>query len=131
MAATAGMLGVQLPVGTAEDSVNVAPYLMGAKPPKPIRTEIVHHGLSSLRGYRRDFWKLINGRGSGGFSPDPVTTIYDPPGQLYDLAADLGERNNLYFEHRDLVCILSKALAQARCESTSNRGVLRTFALSE
>jgi hypothetical protein len=97
----------------------------------PIRKEIVHHGISSLYGYRRDYWKLIDGRGSGGFSPDPATTIYDPPGQLYDLEADLGERRNLYFERGDLVYTLSKALAQARHERTSNDGVLRTFALSE
>ena len=131
MAATAGLLGVELPVRAAEDSANIAPYLMGEKTTEPVRTEIVHHSISSLYGYRRDFWKLIDGRGSGGFSPDPVTTIYDPPGQLYNLTADVGEGYNLYFEREDLVCTLSKALAQVRYERTSNRGVLRTFALSE
>ena len=131
MATTSGILGVDLPDGAAQDSVDISPYLLGDGGTGPLRTEIVHHGLSGLYGYRRGFWKLIDGRGSGGFSPDPPTSIYDPPGQLYDLAADLGERHNFYFSQRDRVCALSEALAQARCVPTSHRGMLRTFALSE
>jgi hypothetical protein len=50
---------------------------------------------------------------------------------LYNLAADLAERVNLYVEQRNLVCTLSQALARARCEATASKGVLRTFALSE
>ena len=33
-------------------------------------------------GIRRDDWKLIDGTGSGGFSPSPRVTSLDPPAQL-------------------------------------------------
>jgi hypothetical protein len=49
---------------------------------------------------RKGPWKLIKGRGSGGFSA-PVT--YEPKpgeakGQLYDLEKDSSETNNLYLK---------------------------------
>ncbi len=59
-------------------------------------------------------WKLINQLGSGGFSkpgriePGPG----DPEGQLYNLASDPGETNNLYLENPDIVAHLSSELDQ-------------------
>jgi hypothetical protein len=43
-------------------------------------------------------WKLIEGLGSGGFSPPAKLTPGpgEPAGQLYDLAADLAETTNRF-----------------------------------
>lgn len=60
--------------------------------------------------------KLIKGLGSGGFStprkvkPEPN----GPAGQLYDLAADLDESENLYLERSAQVKKMSARLEQIR-----------------
>ena len=59
-------------------------------------------------------WKLIDQLGSGGFSkpnhiePGPG----DPPGQLYNLAEDPGETNNVYLEHPEIVERLKSEMKQ-------------------
>ena len=114
MATCAAIVGQDLPAGSAEDSLNILPYLLGQETEQPIRRELVHHGSKGLYGIRRDDWKLIMGQGSGGFSPDPATTVYDPPQQLYNMRADIRERTNLYFERPDIVCELTEVFARHR-----------------
>ena len=65
---------------------------------------------------RRGRWKLIEGLGSGGFTaPRRVEPEGDaPPGQLYDLAADPGETNDVYLEHPDVVAELTRWLDAIR-----------------
>jgi arylsulfatase A len=59
-------------------------------------------------------WKLINQLGSGGFSkpahiqPGPG----DPEGQLYNLALDPGESDNVYLEHPEIVARLASEMKQ-------------------
>jgi arylsulfatase A-like enzyme len=108
LATCAAILDRDLPTHTAEDSLNIFPYLLGEQPERPIRTELVHQGYHGLYGIRKGNWKLIFGQGSGGLSPDPPTTIYDPPQQLYNIYEDIRERKNLYFQHPEQVECLTK-----------------------
>jgi hypothetical protein len=66
-------------------------------------------------------WKLITALGSGGFSnPKRVTPAAgDPPGQLYNLAEDIGETKNLYASRPDIVGRLSKKLDEIRSQQRS------------
>ena len=70
---------------------------------------------------RQGPWKLIEGRGSGGFSeprriePGPG----EPPGQLYNLAEDPAETNNLYLDRPDIVERLAGVLEQYRQQGHS------------
>lgn len=108
----AAILERDLPAHTAEDSLNILPYLLGEQPERPIRTELVHQGYHGLYGIRKENWKLIFSQGSGGLSPDPHTTVYDPPQQLYNMHEDIRERKNLYFQHPDQVESLTTVFAR-------------------
>ena len=109
----ATLVGHDVPENAAEDSYDLLPALLGTAPDKPIRDHIVHHSSNGTFAIRQGRWKLILGRGSGGF------TRYKPPkdspkGQLYDLVADPGERENLYARHPDIVKRLSAQLSAMR-----------------
>lgn len=92
-AAFAALVGHPLPAGAAPDSVNVLPALLGEL--KEGRDHLVEHagGL----GLRKGPWKYIPPRGRG-------------PGELYNLADDLGETKNLAAGNPDLVRDLSALL---------------------
>ena len=121
----AAITGGILPHGAAEDGRDISPALFDCertesqceKDPAESdgrRTTIVHHSVYGHFSFRRDNYKLILGStGSGGWPP-PSDGPPDPdsPGQLYDLGADPGERNNLYFSRADLVRDLSNSLAR-------------------
>ena len=61
---------------------------------KRTKRHIVHHSIDGMFAIRKGQWKLIEGRGSGGWSSkgDPN----DLPGQLYDMKEDPYETNNLF-----------------------------------
>ena len=87
-------------VASAIDSYSILPVLLGNQNSTSIPQTIVNESSHGLFAVRKGSWKLIKGRGSGGFSA-PVT--YDPKpgeakGQLYDLEKDASETTNLYLK---------------------------------
>lgn len=101
----AGILGVPLPAGAGEDSVSLLPILRGGR--DPAREHGVSYSSNGLPALRQGTWKIIFGRGSGGHSKAAA----DPaPGQLYDLATDLGETKNLWNDHPEIVAELTAAM---------------------
>jgi len=111
MATVAGVLGFPLPNQAAEDSFNLLPAWLG-KNTKPIRPDIIHHSIDGVFSIRQGNWKLEQGLGSGGFTlpakVDPAPG--GPKGQLYDLAHDPEEKENLYQKRTDIVDSLSTLL---------------------
>jgi len=114
LATFAEIVGAKLPAGAGEDSVSILPVLLGRKLDKPVRRTLIHP--AGLYGIRCGKWKLIAGLGSGGFSKPRrrKPAAGEPPGQLYDLQADLGETKNLYAERPEVVEKLTKLLEQQR-----------------
>jgi arylsulfatase A-like enzyme len=112
MATAAGIVNFKLPDGAAEDSFDLLPALLG-RARSPIRQAVVHHSNQGMFSIRMQNWKLELGLGSGGFTvparldPEPG----GPPGQLYDLAKDPQETDNVYLKHPDVVARLSALLA--------------------
>jgi arylsulfatase A len=112
MATCANLVGERLPEEAGEDSYDVTPALLGTPHRTPIREATVHHALIGMFAIRRGDWKLILGRGSGGFTlpqylpPAPG----EPEGQLYNLAEDPGEARDLYTQRPDLVKELTALL---------------------
>lgn len=96
MATVAEVIGQPLPDQTAEDSVSLLPLLMGRD--KPIRETAIHHSLRGSFAIRSGHWKLVESRGSGGFSQprqvQPKAT--EPQGQLYHLSSDPSETKNVW-----------------------------------
>jgi len=111
-----------LPHSAGPDSYDFAPVLFGEQATdKPVRESLVIKSGSGLMTIRDGDWKLINGLGSGGFTkpsrikPEPG----GPKGQLYNLAEDIGETNNLYKKHPDIVNRLMEKMAHIRAAKGS------------
>ncbi len=112
MATCAALVGQRLPENAGEDSHDILPALLATPHTMPIREATVHHALIGMFAIRRGDWKLILGRGSGGFTlpqyipPQPG----EPAGQLYNLADDPAEAHDLYTQRTDVVNQLTALL---------------------
>jgi arylsulfatase A len=113
-ATCAELLGATLPENAAEDSASFLPLLRGDPPPAPRREGLVHHSAEGEFAIRQGNWKVILCPGSGGWSPptrspspwtQPKVDDFEglPPFQLYDLAKDPAEKNNLAAAHPEVV----------------------------
>ncbi len=110
-ATVADILDVKLPSAGCEDSVSFVPAFSGQEI-QSTRAGVIHHSISGHFAYRQKNWKLILARGSGGWTSPKENEV--PPGtpiaQLYDLAADPGEKVNLYLEKPEIAERLLKQL---------------------
>lgn len=114
LATFAEITGATVPRDAGEDSFSLLPALLGQQPrPRPPVIALSSRGVLSLR---EGSWKLIPALGSGGFSVPATQRPVEsgPTGQLYDLAADPSEQNNLWQQKPDVVSRLSAELDRAR-----------------
>lgn len=118
MATCAEILGAKLPDNAGEDSVSILPALLGTAR-VPIREAVVHHSIKGNFAIRQGQWKLEFCIGSGGWSKGGVE---EPPGQLYDMSKDVGERVNEYREHPEIVSRLTKLLEKYVADGRSIAG---------
>ena len=119
MATLADLVEVTLPENAGPDSFSFADVLTGKQPANSaVRQELVIQSGGGFMTMRDGHWKLIQGLGSGGFSvPRKIKPEAGQPiGQLYNLAADPGETNNVYADHPDIVSKLTQRLQQIRTE---------------
>jgi arylsulfatase A-like enzyme len=123
LATAAEIVGTKLPADAGEDSYSLLPALLAKsdKKGKPIREAIVHHSTDGMFAIRQGEWKLILGLGSGGFS-DPRRAEQkagEAAGQLYNLAKDPAEENNLYQQEPQIVARLSALLEKYKQQGYS------------
>lgn len=104
-ATIADILGYDTKDNEFEDSVSNLPIWFDKEYPKPLREAIVHHSINGSFSLRKGKWKLEMCPGSGGWSyPKPgEETEGLPEVQLYDLSHDIGEKENIYDKHPDVV----------------------------
>ncbi|MEO8659512.1 MAG: arylsulfatase [Bryobacteraceae bacterium] len=120
MATVADLLHVPLPADAGEDSFSILPLLLGLDVGNPIREATVHHSKDGLFAIRQAAWKLVDGRGSGGFSEPAFyqPKAGEPEGELYHVLADPAEKNNLFLQRpeiaRQLKALLEKYKADGR-----------------
>jgi arylsulfatase A-like enzyme len=124
----AGLLAHELPDHAAEDSYDIMPLLRG-NPDQPVREATVHH--SGMAGPKMEFgngfairqgkWKLIHGVGPHGRVRERVKNLPDdhPPGELYDMQADPGEKTNLWNNHPEVVARLVRLLQKYQRDGRS------------
>lgn len=102
-----------------EDGFSLLPVFTGRSGAQ--RTSIVSHSIGGSFAIREDDWKLCLCRGSGGWSA-PKENVAKKQGlpamQLYDLATDPGEQNNLAESHPEkvehLLSLLRKHVQRGR-----------------
>jgi arylsulfatase A-like enzyme len=123
-ATCADILGRPLPDTMAEDSVSILPALRG-RVGKPLREAVVHSAIFGAFSIRQGQWKLELCADSGGWSdpkPGSPEAAKLPRVQLYDLAMDIGETNNVQARHPEVVARLTKLLEQYINDGRSTPG---------
>jgi arylsulfatase A-like enzyme len=83
-----------------EDSNSILNLLLNKDGFKP-REYTINHGINGTFAVRKGKWKLIDAKGSGGWTDNGKNAEYDM--QLYDLEKDIREENNLVADYPDLV----------------------------
>ena len=117
-ATLAAIVGAEIPAGEGQDSLNQSALLLGEELDEPVREELVHHSFEGMFALRRGPWKLIEGRGSGGFT-DPAWRLPaegEAPGRLHHLGRDPSEQKNLWDEEPEVVARLLARLAEIRAD---------------
>jgi arylsulfatase A len=109
IATAADIIGGDKIADSSFDSYSLLPALLQKPDSSLVQKTIINESSHGLYAVRKGAWKLIEGRGSGGFS-NPVS--YQPKpgeakGQLYDIKTDPSETNNLYLEQPKKVDSLS------------------------
>lgn len=117
----AALVDHRLPNDAGEDSYNLLPALLGQGLDQSIREATVHHSLGGTFAIRHGPWKLILGRGSGGFTSPRVIKPKqgEPAGQLYHLGDDPAEQTNLYLDQPGVVSKLTTLLTSYQERGTS------------
>jgi arylsulfatase A-like enzyme len=112
MATAAEITGFRLPADAAEDSFSLLPALLGKKLSKPIREAVVHHSADGVFSIRQGEWKLNMGHGSGGFSlpKKVVSKPGEPEGELFNIAKDPTESDDVYTKNPQVVARLTALL---------------------
>ena len=120
MATVAAVLGTKLPDNTGEDSFNLMPLLKGED--DPIRNHAVSTSIQGVPAIRLGQWKYIPAPGSGGWGKggDASQRI-----QLYNLADDVGETNNLAAEHSERVARMQGLLEELIVKGRSTPGPIQ------
>lgn len=117
LATCADLTHSQIGYNTAEDSYSILPALTGKSGNWPTRKSAILHSINGTFALRKGNWKYIEGKGSGGWSSTGKDT--DPPGQLYDLANDVSENQNLYEQYPGVVKEMQQELDMYRNEGRS------------
>ncbi len=125
MATLAAVVGGEVPSQAAPDSYNFLPVAEGASLLMPLREATVHNTFEDTWGLRQGKWLYIsNTDGEHSKMPESFKklrgyTDFDTEVLLFDLAADLGQRNNLSEEYPDRVKAMDALLQQYRDQGYS------------
>jgi arylsulfatase A-like enzyme len=122
LATTAAIVGEPLPPRNeaAEDSYNVLPALLGRKPDRPIRDAVVVHSADGNFAIRQGPWKWIEGKAHPDTTPGVLkarAVEFHP--QLYNLADDPAEKNDVLDKHPDVARRLEALLNTYRRQGYS------------
>jgi len=116
MATLAAVTGQSIGDYAGEDSYNILPILLNETSNDDVRKDAIHHSLDGMFAIRKGDWKLIEQRGSGGFTEPALIEPADgeAKGQLYNLEADPAETTNVYLENPAIVTELTALLNEYR-----------------
>jgi arylsulfatase A-like enzyme len=109
LATCADILGTKLPADAGVDSFSILPVLRGGESKEATHPFVIHHSIRGNFAIRRGDWKFIAAKGSGGWSKGGD----GKPSQLYDMANDRKETDNLIDEKPDIAAELARLLETA------------------
>ena len=128
-ATVAAISKIEIPDDAAEDSFDLFPAWLDPTHPQ-IRPYLLTQAFGGIRtlSIRKGAWKYIDHSGSGGnrYEADASLKAFEIPddhpdaeGQLYDLASDPGERNNLFETFPERVAELKGLLEKSKVSGRS------------
>jgi arylsulfatase A len=133
-ATVASVVGYELADHVAVDSYDMLPAMLGIQAEeKSIRPYMLTQCFRSQFQIRKGNWKYLDHLGSGGNSYDRgILKEYAKPemapkatGQLFNLASDPGETNNLFFKEREkreqMQELLKKLIVKGGRSAPTNR----------
>ncbi len=126
LATAADLTKYKLSDNEGEDSYSFLSYLTGKEAREP-REYTVHHSIEGAFAIRQGDWKLLFAPGSAGWSYPTRAQIKKekldlPPFQLYNLADDISEKNNLYSKYPEKVAELKAAMQKIITDGRSRAG---------
>jgi arylsulfatase A-like enzyme len=113
LATCAALTGQSLPAEAGPDSFNLLPILLGQQGNKPARDHLIEH--SRRMGVRQGQWKLVTAPG-GRQAKSPEAKMAP---ELYNLAEDIGEREDLAARYPERVKELTALLQRVRSQGRS------------
>lgn len=121
IATVAEIVDYDLPDDAGEDSYSFLNVLLESNGGKGVRPAAVHHSLHGMFAIRQGDWKLVIGRGSGGFSTPREIEVKkgEAAGQLYQLSSDPSETRNVYLEYPEVVQRLSRLIEDYQASGRS------------
>ncbi|MCA9141606.1 MAG: sulfatase-like hydrolase/transferase [Planctomycetaceae bacterium] len=123
-ATIADIVGTSGTATSGMDSFSMLP-IIDSRATTFVRPFAIHHSLAGTFAVRHGDWKLVAGRGSGGFTKPRTLPESEPAGQLYNLQSDIQETSNQYLKQPAIVMQLSQILTQV--QATSARQVATTL----
>jgi len=119
LATVADIVSVSLPDNAGEDSFSFLSLLKDPETPFH-RAPIVMHSIAGFFAIRDGDWKLLECRGSGGWSlPENKVSKDAPPNQLYNLREDVEEQHNLVLKHPEVAQRLGQLLEKIKTDGRS------------
>jgi arylsulfatase A len=118
MATCAEILGAKLPDDAGVDSFSILPVLRSPETKEPTHPFVIHHSTKGHFAIRKGDWKFLACKGSGGWSKGDD----GEPSQLYNMASDRKEQNNLVKQKPDIVAELTKMLETAVANGRTTPG---------
>ena len=112
LATCAGILGEPLPRSAGEDSYDILPAILRRKLAKPVREATVLHNAEGVFAIRQGPWKLIEERTWDDKLRSPWRA--EAVNQLYNLAADPEEKNNVWEQNPAVAARLKARLNKYR-----------------
>lgn len=116
-ATIAALIGRSAKEQEGEDSLSLLPSLKGGGLDDTRRKGLIGHSSQGYFALRQGDWKYIEGVGGGGFGWNPRDAEPkpgEPAGQLYNLAEDPAESNNLYATQPERVAAMQALLNDIR-----------------
>ena len=122
LATFAGILGVPLPAGAAEDSFDVSRHFTEAAPGPPVRDHVILQSAEATYAIRSGRWKLIERVDAPRIEirnrrrANPAANGRNAPAhdELFDLKADPAEQQDVSNANADRVAEMKDALRNAR-----------------
>ena len=124
-ATLASVVGFELPQDVAVDSFDMLPVMLGQRgQDEPVRPHMLTQSFRSEFQLRQGDWKYLDHLGSGGngYDKGPLKAFALPEtapkatGQLFDLKADPGETQNLFFSEAEKRKELQALLARLKTQ---------------